>query len=319
MANSEAPADPRPYVRISTDLPLNPKLAAIDDPAASWAYVVSISYCGGSFTDGHFVIAAVIRLAGVDKAIATALVEQELWHLPGHECDRCPQPKPGHAYVHDYLQHQRSADEVRDLTSKRRDAGRAGAAARWGKGKPAEKPPGKRIANAMASAEQPLWQNDGKAMAEERRGEERRNTAPTVLPASRALAVVPDAPLSITQRSKLITDAYAVVEPMCKWPAVNGIVIKAIRTEKWTDDEICDALLRLAKEGRAVTVETLRVEVSGMPPSSARASPASQLQERGGLMLGARNIANAERAERMAAIQQQRDLAAQTAIEGGKP
>jgi hypothetical protein len=74
--------------------------------------------------------------------------------------------------------------------------------------------------------------------------------------------------LSITQRSKGLTDAYANAEPMCKWPAVNAIVIRAIKSEKFTDDEIRDALLRLAKEGRGVTVESLRVELAGLPPSN---------------------------------------------------
>lgn len=75
--------------------------------------------------------------------------------------------------------------------------------------------------------------------------------------------------LSITQRSKGITDAYAAAEPMCKWPAVNAIVIRAIKSEKFSDDEIRDALLRLAKEGRGVTVESLRVELAGLPPGNA--------------------------------------------------
>lgn len=59
---------------------------------------------------------------------------------------------------------------------------------------------------------------------------------------------------------------------MCKWPAVNGVVIKAIKSGKFADDEIEAALLRLAKEGRSVTVDVLRVELSGQPPRS-RASP----------------------------------------------
>jgi hypothetical protein len=71
-----------------------------------------------------------------------------------------------------------------------------------------------------------------------------------------------------TQRSKSITDAYAAAEPMCKWPAVNGVVLKAIRSERFTDAEIRDALLRLAAEGRSVTVETLRIELAGQPPPS---------------------------------------------------
>lgn len=223
MANSEAPMDPRPYVRMSTDLPLNPKLAAIDDPAASWAYVVSICYAGQTLSDGHVPVVAVLRLAGVDKEVATALAEQELWHLPSHTCSRCPQPKPGHAYIHDYLQHQRSADEVRDLTSKRREAGRKGAAKRWAASKnvaadlPDEAPVGsKPIANAMANAQQELWQNDGKPIAEERRGEE-NHSAPTERPAERALVLVSDAgPLEPRTTQELIgywLDTCAVRPP----------------------------------------------------------------------------------------------------------
>jgi DNA-binding transcriptional ArsR family regulator len=76
--------------------------------------------------------------------------------------------------------------------------------------------------------------------------------------------------LTITQRSKRITDAYAAAQPLCRWPAINGIVIRAIKVEKFSDEEIRAALMRLAGEGRTVTLETLRIELEGMPP---RASP----------------------------------------------
>jgi hypothetical protein len=55
---------------------------------------------------------------------------------------------------------------------------------------------------------------------------------------------------------------------MCKWPAVNGIVIKAIKSERFTDEEIQAALLRMAAENRSVTVDSLRTELGGMPPRS---------------------------------------------------
>ncbi|MFJ8687398.1 hypothetical protein [Micromonospora wenchangensis] len=189
VARSEAPADPRPYVRVSVDLPTNPKLDAIDDPAAGWAYVVALCYSAQSLTDGHFPVRAVLRMANVSPDVATALAEQGLWHLPGHDCERCDQPKSGWAVAHDYLQHQRSAGEVRELTDKRREAGRKGAQSRWNR--PGAKPKGDKgsesegepepdeqpaMANAMASAianaQQVPWQTDGKPMADERRGEE---------------------------------------------------------------------------------------------------------------------------------------------------
>lgn len=72
--------------------------------------------------------------------------------------------------------------------------------------------------------------------------------------------------LTITQRAKRITDSYAAAEPMCKWPAVNGVVIRAIKTERWRDTEIRDALLRMAAENRSVTIDSLRIELSGFTP-----------------------------------------------------
>lgn len=101
--------------------------------------------------------------------------------------------------------------------------------------------------------------------------------------------------LTITQRSKRITDAYAVVEPMCKWPSINGIVIKAIKAEKWSDEEIQAALLRLADEGRGVTIETLRRELAGDVPSRGRDSPAQSRNAQ---------ILNAARQRALAAEQQ---------------
>lgn len=85
-------------------------------------------------------------------------------------------------------------------------------------------------------------------------------------PSASAGAAAPAVPMTVTQRSKRITDAYAEAEPMCKWPAVNGVVIKAVKAEKWTDEEIRDALLRMAGENRSVTVDALRTELAGLPP-----------------------------------------------------
>ena len=53
---------------------------------------------------------------------------------------------------------------------------------------------------------------------------------------------------------------------MCKWPAINGIVVLAIKSGKYADDEIRAALLRMAGSGQTVTVESLRVEIEGLPP-----------------------------------------------------
>lgn len=86
-------------------------------------------------------------------------------------------------------------------------------------------------------------------------------------PGANAPPADPD-PLTINQRAKRITDAYHAVEPMSKWPAVNAVVIKAIKTDRWADDAIRDALLRLAADNRAVTVDTLRIELGGRTQSN---------------------------------------------------
>jgi hypothetical protein len=78
--------------------------------------------------------------------------------------------------------------------------------------------------------------------------------------------------LTITQRSKRLTDAYAAAEPLCKWPAVNGVVIRAIKSERFSDEEIHAALLRLAAEGRSVTIDSLRTELQGLPSQQRAAS-----------------------------------------------
>lgn len=152
-----APADYREFIRLSVDLPMNPKLATIDNPAAGWAYVVSLCYCGQNLTDGSFPMPAVLRLAGVRKTIATLLVRANLWHETGHGCDKCPQPMAGMGVVHDYLKHQRSAGEAKSLRDARRDAGRKGAESRWAgndDGKSHSNSYGKSPANAMADGSQ---------------------------------------------------------------------------------------------------------------------------------------------------------------------
>jgi len=51
---------------------------------------------------------------------------------------------------------------------------------------------------------------------------------------------------------------------MSKFGAVLGIVKKAMAAD-YSDAEIIPALERLARDGRGVTTETLRVELQGLP------------------------------------------------------
>lgn len=207
------------------------------------------------------------RLGG-DDHLAARLVEAGLWHAPGHACEhlKCPPIKDGWL-IHDY------GDYVpAKLRADRSAAGKKGAEARWGK-KPQE---------PIATSHDVAIEVDGKPIANDGSRARPRvgkvyNVGGTEDPETRYTAAQPAAVatgggngLTITQRSKKITDAYVAAEPMCKWPAVNGIVIKAIKAERWHDDEILAALLRLAAEKRTVTVDTLRVELDGLPPRLGR-------------------------------------------------
>jgi hypothetical protein len=110
-----------------------------------------------------------------------------------------------------------------------------------------------------------------------------RNPQPTASPCPDAAASItlPPAKAGAThgQRAKAITDAYATAEPMSKWPAVNAIVLKTIKLDRWTDQQIHDALQRMAHDGRSVTVDSLRIELTGPPVS--RASPAGLVEHNG--------------------------------------
>lgn len=117
-----------------------------------------------------------------------------------------------------------------------------------------------------------------------------------------------DAGATPTQRSKAITDAYAAVEPMSKWPAVNAIVLKAIKADRWTDEQIHDALQRLAADRRSVTVDSLRIELTGPP-----ASRAQGYVEVNGLRLKPETAARIADDARFAAMDAARD---RRAIEG---
>ncbi|MFC4006563.1 hypothetical protein ACFOY2_04980 [Nonomuraea purpurea] len=222
--------------------------------------------------------------------------------------------------IHDFVDYLPD----KEVSAARSEAGKKGAAARWGNkksdsnlpsgdGKPNGKADGRDMAapvsgesdDAVTPVEDPVnspdgnqpsrdsnlpsgsHPGDGKAVASDgsRAGArwERVDVGTTELfpipsprpaqPSAAEPAARPErdpldviAGLTLTQRSKRITDAYAEAEPMCKWPAINGIVLKALKAEKYADSEVRDALLRLAKEGRSVSVETLRVELQGQPP-----------------------------------------------------
>jgi len=97
---------------------------------------------------------------------------------------------------------------------------------------------------------------------------------PLPLPPPAAAGAAPPDPEPATQIriAQNITCAYVERVPLSKFPAVLGIVRRALRADH-QPDAVRDALLRLADEGRPVTVDALRVELEGLPPPHRLARP----------------------------------------------
>lgn len=201
------------------------------------------------------------------RALAGLLVKEGLWDA---------QAEGDGWTIHDFDQYL----PTEKTSAARAEAGRKGAAKRWSANRGDGKEPGTDGNLPSGQGNGPSGGHDADSNAEANDGSRahaRRAISKEI--ASRVPNPVPptagaedrraDAAqgLTITQRSKRITDDYAQAEPMCKWPAVNGVVIKAIKAERFADEEIRDALLRMAAENRSVTVDSLRTELAGLPAS----------------------------------------------------
>lgn len=103
------------YVRVESSVPLHPKFLKAG-PAASWLWLCGLAYCQEALTDG-FIAKEALTFLGVPKPLpmAAVLVSVALWH----EVD-------GGWQIHNYLQHNNSADYIRKVRSDRREAGKRG-------------------------------------------------------------------------------------------------------------------------------------------------------------------------------------------------
>lgn len=109
--------DERTYIRLHDGMPDHPKVEALSDKAFR-LLVTTWCWCSRHLTDGR-VPMAVWRKRGTPKArrelVEAGLVEQ-------HD---------DHVMMHDYLDHQRSADEVAERKDAKRRAGALGNHNRW--------------------------------------------------------------------------------------------------------------------------------------------------------------------------------------------
>jgi hypothetical protein len=92
----------------------------------------------------------------------------------------------------------------------------------------------------------------------------------------------PTPPPTEGQRVNRLARGYTDAVPLSNFPAVQGVVRKAVRARRgdapaYAEEEIRDGLARLAADSRPVTTDTLRIAIEGLPPlaSPARVSPQS--------------------------------------------
>jgi general stress protein YciG len=105
--------DTRTYITVHDGMPDHPKIDGLSDGA--FRLLIELwCWCSRHLTDGR-VPPATWGKRGTDAA-RDELVEANLAHLNGD----------GSVDMHDYLEHQRSAEEVADLREKRAEAGRKG-------------------------------------------------------------------------------------------------------------------------------------------------------------------------------------------------
>lgn len=124
-------ADSRGYFKVTNGFPEHSKIIEVGGDAA-WLHVCAMAHCSRNLTDGMVPISLVSRLSDREhpKQLASRLLDVGLWHASGHACKKCVQPDGKHYVIHDYLDHQTSAERARETSAKRAIAGRRGGKAK---------------------------------------------------------------------------------------------------------------------------------------------------------------------------------------------
>lgn len=165
-------ADKRIWAKTDVGYLTNPKIAdvLVESHAAVILHLWSTLYSCQHLTDGLVSERLAIAAVSASTDDADMLVNARLWHRSGHDCEMCPIVPAGKVVVHDYTEHNRTAESVGKVSAKRSEA----ATARWN-------PKAEEDASHLESKhDASLMQNasgmQSNAYAEKRR-EEKRNTS----------------------------------------------------------------------------------------------------------------------------------------------
>ncbi|MFJ7067525.1 hypothetical protein [Streptomyces sp. NPDC101115] len=129
-----------PYFAVDDGAHSHPKFLRAT-MAARGLWVTVGSWVAAQLTDGH-VPGTVVKVYGGTAAQVRSLVDAGLWHASGHDCARCPQPRPGDYFMHDYAQ---SGNKSRSEIKARREASAAGTRRHRERKNPRPAPPGEQL------------------------------------------------------------------------------------------------------------------------------------------------------------------------------
>jgi hypothetical protein len=238
------------WFKIDDQLFSHPKVLSIDPRyrlAAMGLFTLAGSWSSSHLTDGVVPEHCVSLMQGTRKQ-AAALVQAGLWDVHPH----------GYTF-HDWANYNPTRDEVLAKRQVRAAAGKLG-----GK-QSASKRASKVQANASAPASPIVDVCFDHVSTPVPARPDPTTTAPTVLPSASPNGAAPTpAAESLNQRAQRLTKAYTDIEPVSNFPAVMRIAKKVMAAD-YSDAEIIPALERLARDGRGVTTETLRIELQGLP------------------------------------------------------
>lgn len=264
--------DRRTYIKLHDGMPEHPKVDGLSDKAFR-VLIETWCWCARNLTDGYIPLATWRKRcpARVSKElVAAGLVEEAADGVQ----------------MHDYLQHQTSRAQVEHVREVRSQAGKRG-------GRPRKPPTAKANGNQVASpaggesggaepgGHQPnrnqlasgLTSNaEARPEAEKtQKTEDRRTTeTPDGVSAATSRSAARPIPAGTNVAAQRITRVYYEREPLSKFPAVMAVVKRALAAGRHSEDQITAALLRMADEGRTVTVDALRTELDGFPASRGR-------------------------------------------------
>lgn len=173
--------DPRTYVRVHDGMPDHPKVDGISD-AAFRLLVTMWCWCSRHLTDG-LVPAATWQKRGKqkvrDELIAAGLVDVR---------------EDGAVAMHDYTQHQRTAEEVQAIRDSRAESGALGNHRRWHEGRGVADPDCTHCSDPklVAKLSQTRSQNDRESSPETETETEIKGKTPAATAAQPDLVLVPE-------------------------------------------------------------------------------------------------------------------------------